>query len=48
MGIPAVIETVLEQLPAARVYSFDTLYAADAEARRLAAEAIGVAPRSTG
>ncbi len=48
MGIPAVIETVLEQLPAARVYSFDTLYAADAEARRLAAEAIGVLPRSTG
>ena len=42
MGIPAVIETVLEQLPAARVYSFDTLYAADADARRLAAEAIGV------
>ena len=42
MGIPAVIETVLEQLPAARVHSFDTLYAADAEARRLAAEAIGV------
>ncbi|HYI17398.1 MAG TPA: 1-deoxy-D-xylulose-5-phosphate reductoisomerase [Solirubrobacteraceae bacterium] len=48
MGIPAVIETVLEQLPAARVYSFDTLYAADAEARRLAAEAIGILPRSTG
>jgi 1-deoxy-D-xylulose-5-phosphate reductoisomerase len=42
MGIPAVIETVLEQLPAARVHSFDTLYGADAEARRLAAEAIGV------
>ena len=42
MGIPAVIETVLEQLPAARVHSFDTLYRADADARRLAAEAIGV------
>ena len=42
MGIPAVIETVLEQLPAAQVHSFDTLYRADAEARRLAAEAIGV------
>ena len=34
MGIPAVIETTLEQLPARRVHSFDTLYAADAEARR--------------
>jgi len=42
MGIPAVIDTVLEQLPAAQVHSFDTLYRADAEARRLAAEAIGV------
>ena len=38
MGIPAVIESALEQLPAARVHSFDTLYRADAEARRLAAE----------
>ena len=26
MGIPAVIEPTLEQLPAARVHSFDTLY----------------------
>jgi 1-deoxy-D-xylulose-5-phosphate reductoisomerase len=42
LGIPAVIETVLSRLPAARVYSFDTLYDADAEARRLTAEAIGV------
>jgi 1-deoxy-D-xylulose-5-phosphate reductoisomerase len=42
MGIPAVIETTLEQLPAARVHSFDTLYAADADARRLAAETIEV------
>ena len=42
LGIPAVIERVLAQVPAARVYSFDTLYNADAEARRLAAEAIGV------
>ena len=33
MGIPAVIEATLEQLPAARVHSFDTLYHADAEAR---------------
>ena len=42
LGIPAVIERVLAQMPAARVYSFETLYDADAEARRLAAEAIGV------
>ncbi len=42
-GIPAVIEAALEQLPARRVHSFDTLYAADAEARRVAGEAIGVA-----
>jgi 1-deoxy-D-xylulose-5-phosphate reductoisomerase len=40
MGIPAVIETALEQLPARRVHSFDTLYQADAEARRVAAAAI--------
>jgi 1-deoxy-D-xylulose-5-phosphate reductoisomerase len=42
MGIPAVIETALEQLPAKRVHSFDTLYNADAQARRVAAAAIGV------
>jgi 1-deoxy-D-xylulose-5-phosphate reductoisomerase len=42
MGIPAVIEATLEQLPAARVHSFDTLYEADAEARRTAAESIEV------
>jgi 1-deoxy-D-xylulose-5-phosphate reductoisomerase len=42
-GIPAVIETALERVPASRVHSFDTLYAADAEARRVAAEEIGVA-----
>jgi len=41
MGIPAVIESTLERLPAARVHSFETLYRADGEARRLAAEAIG-------
>src|SRR5918998_1572856 len=40
MGIPAVIETTLEQLPARRVHSFDTLYKADAEARRIAAEQV--------
>ena len=42
MGIPAVIEPTLERLPAARVHSFDTLYDADAEARRTAAESIEV------
>jgi 1-deoxy-D-xylulose-5-phosphate reductoisomerase len=42
MGIPAVIEATLERLPAARVHSFDTLYAADAEARRIAAETVSV------
>ncbi len=42
MGIPAVIESALEQLPAARVHSFDTLYRADAEARRVAAETVAV------
>ena len=42
MGIPAVIETTLERLPAQRVHSFDTLYRADAEARRVAAESVEV------
>jgi 1-deoxy-D-xylulose-5-phosphate reductoisomerase len=42
MGIPAVIESTLERLPPARVHSFDTLYEADAEARRVAAEAVEV------
>ncbi len=42
MGIPAVIETTLEALPAKRVHSFDTLYAADADARRFAAEQVAV------
>ena len=42
MGIPAVIEATLERLPAARVHSFDTLYEADAAARRVAAESIEV------
>jgi 1-deoxy-D-xylulose-5-phosphate reductoisomerase len=40
MGIPAVIERTLEQLPARRVHSFDTLYQADADARRIAAEMV--------
>jgi 1-deoxy-D-xylulose-5-phosphate reductoisomerase len=41
-GIAAVIEQVLERIPAARVHSFESLYAADAEARALADELIGV------
>jgi 1-deoxy-D-xylulose-5-phosphate reductoisomerase len=45
MGIPAVIERTLEQLPAKRVHSFDTLYAADAEARRVAAEMVAATGR---
>ncbi len=40
LGIPAVIEGVLERLGAARVHDFDALYAADAEARALAGELI--------
>jgi 1-deoxy-D-xylulose-5-phosphate reductoisomerase len=41
MGIPAVIETTLEQLPGKRVHSFETLYTADADARRIAGEHAG-------
>jgi 1-deoxy-D-xylulose-5-phosphate reductoisomerase len=41
-GIPAVIEGVLEQLGAARVHSFETLYVVDSEARQLAGELVGV------
>jgi 1-deoxy-D-xylulose-5-phosphate reductoisomerase len=45
MGIPAVIERTLQQLPAKRVHSFDTLYKADADARRIAAEMVVVTRR---
>ena len=45
MGIPAVIERTLEQLPARRVHSFDTLYKADADARRVAAEMVAAIGR---
>ena len=45
LGIPAVIEAALERLPARRVHSFDTLYQADAEARRVAAESVAVPRR---
>jgi 1-deoxy-D-xylulose-5-phosphate reductoisomerase len=45
LGIPVVIESALERGPAGRVHSFETLYRADAEARRLAAESIeAIAP----
>ncbi len=40
-GIPAVIEKTLERVPTGRVHSFDTLYQADADARRVAAEQVG-------
>jgi 1-deoxy-D-xylulose-5-phosphate reductoisomerase len=43
MDIPAVIERTLERLPAERVHSFDSLYAADAAARRVAADLAGAA-----
>jgi 1-deoxy-D-xylulose-5-phosphate reductoisomerase len=42
MGIPAVIEGVLEQLGSQRVHSFETLYIVDSEARELAGELIAV------
>jgi 1-deoxy-D-xylulose-5-phosphate reductoisomerase len=40
LGIPAVIDAVLEQLGSSRVHSFETLYVIDAEARALAGELI--------
>jgi len=40
MGIPAVIEGTLERLPSTPVHSFDALYEADAEARRIAGELV--------
>jgi 1-deoxy-D-xylulose-5-phosphate reductoisomerase len=40
-AIPAVIESVLEDLPAAPVTHFDDLFAVDAEARRRSEERIG-------
>ena len=40
MGIPAVIEGTLERLPRAAVHSFESLYDADAEARRIAGELV--------
>ena len=40
LGVPEVIERALDQLGSSRVHSFDSLYAADAEARALAAELV--------
>ena len=40
LGIPEVIERALERLGSARVHSFDSLYAADTEARALASELV--------
>jgi 1-deoxy-D-xylulose-5-phosphate reductoisomerase len=42
LGIPAVIDGVLEQLGSTRVHSFETLYVVDSEARQLAGELIAV------
>ncbi len=41
LGIAEVVEAALEQLPAAPVRAFDSLYEADREARAVAAAAIG-------
>jgi 1-deoxy-D-xylulose-5-phosphate reductoisomerase len=46
MGIPGVIESTLEALPAQRVHSFDTLYDVDQQARAIAAEAVDARSRS--
>jgi 1-deoxy-D-xylulose-5-phosphate reductoisomerase len=40
LGIPAVIESALDRLGAKRIHSFDSLYAADAEARAIAGELV--------
>ena len=42
MGIPAVIEATLERVGASGVHGFDSLYAADAEARSVAGELVAV------
>jgi 1-deoxy-D-xylulose-5-phosphate reductoisomerase len=42
MGIPAVIESTLDQVGAAAVHSFDSLYEADARAREVAGELVTV------
>jgi 1-deoxy-D-xylulose-5-phosphate reductoisomerase len=42
LGIPAVIETALERMPAGPVRAFESLYEADREARAVAAELVAV------
>ena len=42
MGIPRVIEGVLEQLGSHRVHDIEALYVTDSEARELANELIAV------
>jgi 1-deoxy-D-xylulose-5-phosphate reductoisomerase len=42
LGIPAVVEATLEQLPAQPVRAFESLYEADREARAVAAELVAV------
>jgi 1-deoxy-D-xylulose-5-phosphate reductoisomerase len=42
LGIPAVIESTLEQLPGAPVRAFESLYEADREARAIATEQIAI------
>jgi 1-deoxy-D-xylulose-5-phosphate reductoisomerase len=42
LGIPAVIERTLERVGTGRVHSFETLYAADAQAREVAAELVAM------
>ncbi|MCD6726287.1 MAG: 1-deoxy-D-xylulose-5-phosphate reductoisomerase [Solirubrobacteraceae bacterium] len=44
LGIPAVIEGTLDRLGAAPAHSFDALYEADREARRVAAELVELHP----
>jgi 1-deoxy-D-xylulose-5-phosphate reductoisomerase len=45
LGIAEVIERTLERLPRQRLHSFDSLAAADAEARRVAGELCKLSPR---
>jgi 1-deoxy-D-xylulose-5-phosphate reductoisomerase len=45
LGIAAAVETALEQVPARRVHGFETLYEADAEARRVVEDLIGTLSR---
>jgi 1-deoxy-D-xylulose-5-phosphate reductoisomerase len=44
LGIPAVIEEVLDRLPAAPVHGFESLYEADRDARTLAVELVASPP----